>query len=122
MSGVISFGRRNDQSQMWFCSGWGFSALLDTVADRNLENGTLVQALRQAKLHNGLHLELVRERSPELASIIKKELGAVAREIVQGNVLLSVNERVLEPEEVRMYRISLEELLDLLQREDSDRK
>lgn len=99
---------------MWFCSGWGFRAFLDTVIKENRDDEDLVFALQQGKYHNGLHLELIREESPILARRVQAAIEVVAQETLEGKHRLWVNERKSRPEEDRMYREAVARLLEIL--------
>jgi hypothetical protein len=113
MSGVISFGKRDDPEQMWFCSGWGFRAFLDSIVEKNQDDEDLVLALRAGQALNGLHLELVADKDPALAQRLREAIERAARETLVEDLRLLVNGRELDSEEIRIYRDAVAKILVL---------
>jgi len=113
---VIDFDG-TDQGSVLF-AGWFFRQLAQDVLERNSANVELKQVFDHAEAFDGL---LINQMQPDVASIVTREIRAVAEDILSGKFQSGIAKRPFGNENTqRTYERGLRELLHAASHEQAN--
>ena len=112
MGGVVSFSRSPEDT--WLVAGWAFRQLLEDVGKQYAYDVDVVEALKSAKLHDGLMLELL---EPSLADRVTEAIDNVVDGILNNTIRSGIEDQPYgDKVTIKQYFEALTELSGVIKR------